>query len=71
MTDIETIANRVETLGDITCPLCGETGFDIPGYLYSHRNGRNCEVEAACHGILPQNNAEVAQAVRDYLKVEK
>jgi hypothetical protein len=66
MTDITpTLIEAVARMGDITCPLCGETGFDIPGYLYSHRNGRYCAVEAACHKVMAQNNSEVAAALTE------
>jgi hypothetical protein len=62
--EMAALADRVEALGDITCPLCGEEGFDIPGYLYTHRNGRNCDVEAACHFVMANRNSEIAAALR-------
>ena len=58
------LADRVEALGDIICPLCGETGFDIAGYLYSHRNGKNCLVEVACHSVMGNRDSETAAALR-------
>ena len=60
------LADRVEKLGcDIVCPLCGEGDFDVPGYIYSHRSGRNCPVEVAANSCAPaNNNADVIAVIR-------
>lgn len=55
------LAKRVETLGcDLTCPLCGEDGFDVPGI--SMHWFRWCEVEKAIG--TSRDNAEAAAALR-------
>ena len=56
------LAERVEGLPDITCPLCGETGFDVPGFIFSHDNW--CEVRKACIARMANRNEEVAAALR-------
>jgi hypothetical protein len=57
------LAERIEQAPDLTCPLCGETGFDAPGI--SQHWFRWCEVERAINdGSIPKNNAEVAAALR-------
>lgn len=56
------LADKVAALGDITCPLCGETGFDVPGFVFSHDNW--CEVRNACIISAASRNSEVAAAMR-------
>lgn len=54
------LAERCEAAGDLTCPLCGEGDFDIPGI--SNHWFKWCEVESAIG--TARDNAEVAAALR-------
>jgi hypothetical protein len=60
--DLLALADRVEALGDITCPLCGETDFDVAGFVFSHQGW--CEVQATAIAIGANRNSEIAAAIR-------
>ena len=60
---LEELAARCEAMGDLTCPMCGEPGFDIPGFYYSHIEG-GCEVVKAMNSCMPRDNAAIAAALR-------
>jgi hypothetical protein len=58
--NLNALADRVEALADLTCPLCGENGFDAPGI--SQHWSRWCEVERVIGSS--HNNSDVAAALR-------
>lgn len=66
MDELNSLIERIEKAPEITCPLCGKTGFDIHGYLYSHRNGRYCDVERVIResGVEEYSNQKIAAALR-------
>ena len=54
------LAERVEAAGDLTCPLCGDEGFDVPGI--SMHWFKWCEVNTIVG--FAHSNSDVAAALR-------
>lgn len=60
MADLLKLAERIEALDEIECPLCGDGGFDAPGFGVHVFN--RCVVSGAI-GVA-ETNADVAAALR-------
>lgn len=60
MTPLLLLAERVEGLGNVICPFCGEDDFDLPGLAY--HIAYYCDVHQLA--INHQLNGDIASALR-------
>ena len=55
------ISNILDRLTDITCPLCGETDFDGPGFV-GHID-RWCELVEPCREALAESHRRLHETM--------